>query len=56
METAAPGVLGYSGINATTIVHHIYQEVPLKNILDACAEKSGSHPEQAYYFAINLQE
>ena len=29
-------------------VHHIYQEVPLKNILDAC--EAGGHPNRAYYF------
>ncbi|BDF32800.1 putative aminotransferase [Lachnospiraceae bacterium] len=29
-------------------IHHIYEEVPLKNILDAC-ERHG-HPERAYYF------
>ena len=29
-------------------VHHIYQEVPLKNILEAC--EAGGHPNRAYYF------
>jgi len=29
-------------------IHHIYEEVALKNILDAC-ERHG-HPERAYYF------
>lgn len=29
-------------------IHHIYEEVPLMNILEACAKYN--HPERAYYF------
>ena len=29
-------------------VHHIYEEVPLKNILEAC--EAGGHPNRTYYF------
>ena len=29
-------------------IHHIYEEVPLKDILKAC--KDAGHPERAYYF------
>lgn len=29
-------------------IHHIYEEVPLKNILDACS--AAGHPNRAYYF------
>ena len=28
--------------------HHIYEEVPLKNILEAC--EAGGHPNRTYYF------
>ena len=46
METAAPDFRIFWD-NAYG-VHHIYQEVPLKNILDAC--EAGGHPNRAYYF------
>ena len=29
-------------------IHHIYEEVPLKDILKACMD--AGHPERAYYF------
>ena len=29
-------------------IHHIYEEVPLKNILEACS--AAGHPNRAYYF------
>lgn len=29
-------------------IHHIYEEVPLKNILEACS--ASGHPNRAYYF------
>lgn len=38
-----------SGFSGTTYgIHHIYEEVPLKDILTAC-EKAG-HPNRCYYF------
>ena len=46
METAAPDFRIFWD-NAYG-VHHIYQEVPLKNILEAC--EAGGHPNRAYYF------
>ena len=46
METAAPDFRIFWD-NAYG-VHHIYEEVPLKNILEAC--EAGGHPNRTYYF------
>lgn len=45
METAAPDFRIFWD-NAYG-VHHIYEEVPLKNILEAC--EAGGHPNRTYY-------
>lgn len=46
METAAPDFRIFWD-NAYG-VHHIYEEVPLMDILEAC--KNAGHPDRAYYF------
>lgn len=46
METAAPDFRIFWD-NAYG-VHHVYEEVPLKNILDEC--RAAGHPNRAYYF------